>query len=340
MRITIDGKRASMGISRTIDPNKWNQRKGRAIGNHKESAEINSHIDKLTYNVRKIHQELMDRNELVTSKKILNILNGKGEKARLLLDVFREHNQEADKLIGISMSKSTVKRYWTSYEHTKQFINEIYKEDDFPLQDINYDFIKKFEVFLKTVRNCNHNSTLKYINNFKKIIRLALTNEWMTRDPFYNYKVKFLEVKRDFLTEEKIDLLWEKELHFDRLKLVRDMFIFSCYTGLAYSDVEKLTKNDVSIGIDGSKWVCINRIKTNTKSSIPLLPIAAEIIERYAGHPSVKNTGKLIPVLSNQKSNLFLKEIAISCGINKILTTHLARHTFATTVTLTNGGSS
>lgn len=337
MRITMDGKRATMAISRKIDPSKWNQQKGRAIGNLPECAEINSHIDKLTYNVRKIHQELMDRKEFVTANKIMNILNGTGENARFALVVFKEHNEEADNLIGTSMSKSTAKRYWTCYGHVSQFIKEVYKEDDYRLQDIDFSFIKKFELYLKTVRNCNHNSTLKYINNFKKIIRLALANKWMTKDPFYNYKVKFEEVERDFLTEEEIDLLWEKELHFERLILVRDMFIFSCYTGLAYSDVEKLSKEDVSIGIDGSKWIRIYRTKTNTRSSIPLLPIAAEIIERYSDHPSVKDSSKLIPVLSNQKSNLFLKEIAISCGITKTLTTHLARHTFATTVTLTNG---
>ena len=159
----------------------------------------------------------------------------------------------------------------------------------------------------------------------------------MDRDPFYNYKVQFESVEREFLNEEEIKALIEKDLHFDRLKLVRDMFVFSCYTGLAYSDVKKLSSGDITTGIDGGKWIRIKRTKTKSLSSIPLLPMAEEIIGRYHDHPEVKKGECVLPVLSNQKSNAFLKEIALMCGIKKLLTTHLARHTFATTVTLTNG---
>ena len=178
---------------------------------------------------------------------------------------------------------------------------------------------------------------MKYVNNFKKIIRIALANQWMDRDPFYNYKVQFDTVEREFLNEEEVQKLIDKDLHLDRLKLVRDMFVFSCYTGLAYSDVKKLSSADITKGIDGGKWIRIKRTKTKSLSSIPLLPVAEEIIDRYKDHPEVKNGEYILPVLSNQKSNAFLKEIAIMCGITKPLTTHLARHTFATTITLTNG---
>ena len=240
-------------------------------------------------------------------------------------------------MAGKDISVSTAKRYWTCYDHVKQFIEEEYRLEDYNLRDIDYRFVTKFEFFLKTVRMCNHNSALKYINNFKKIIRIALANQWIDKDPFYNFKVKFEAVERDFLTAGEVETLYTKELHFDRLKVVRDMFVFSCYTGLAYSDVEKLTKADITIGIDGDKWISIKRTKTNTRSSIPLLPISEEILDRYAHHPEVTRSKKLIPVFSNQKSNAFLKEIAVMCGITKPLTTHLARHTFATTITLTNG---
>ncbi|MDX1470749.1 MAG: site-specific integrase, partial [Flavobacteriaceae bacterium] len=206
-----------------------------------------------------------------------------------------------------------------------------------PMNEINHQFITKFEYFLKTKRKCNHNSALKYVNNFKKIVRIALANQWMDRDPFYNYKVQFETVEREFLTQEEIDKLIEKDLHLDRLKLVRDMFVFSCYTGLAYSDVKKLSDADITTGIDGGKWIRIKRTKTKSLSSIPLLPVAEEILESYKDHPEVKNGKYVLPVLSNQKSNAFLKEIAGLCGIEKPLNTHLARHTFATTVTLTNG---
>lgn len=326
-----------MSISRSIPLNKWSSSKGRAKGNSKESKEINDHIDKLTYNLNKIHQNFMDSAQLITPNKMIRALNGIDDSDRKALEVFKEHNENLDQLIGKDISKASAQRYWTCHNHIKQFIKEYYKEDDYRLKDIDYSFITKFEHFLKTKRNCNHNSALKYVNNFKKIIRIALANKWMDHDPLINYRVKFEPVEREFLSQEEVDTLWSKELHFDRLILVRDMFVFSCYTGLAYSDVEKLSKSDITLGIDGGRWIRINRTKTGTKSSIPLLPVAEQILERYADHPEVENSERMIPVFSNQKSNAFLKEIAIMCGITKPLTTHLARHTFATTITLTNG---
>ncbi len=248
---------------------------------------------------------------------MMNILKGNGKKVRFILETFKAHNKKTDLLASKDISISTAKRYWTCYDHVKQFIEVEYRLEDYKLKDINYHFITKFELFLKTVRHCNHNSSLKYINNFKKIIRIALANQWMDRDPFYNYKVKFTPVERAYLTAEEVDTLYSKELHFDRLKVVRDMFVFSCYTGLAYSDVEKLSKSDITIGIDGKPWINIKRIKTNTRSSIPLLPIAKEILNRYAYHPQVIKSERLIPVFSNQKSNAYLKEIAMLCGIKK-----------------------
>lgn len=337
LRITINGSRAQMSISRSIPLNKWSSSKGRAKGTSKESKEINDHIDKLTYNLNKIHQNFMDSAQLITPNKMIRALKGIDDSDRKALEVFKEHNENLDQLIGKDISAASAQRYWTCHNHIKQFIKEYYREDDYRLKDIDYSFITKFEHFLKTKRNCNHNSALKYVNNFKKIIRIALANKWMDHDPLINYKVKFETVEREFLSQEEVDALWSKELHFDRLKLVRDMFVFSCYTGLAYSDVEKLSKSDITLGIDGSRWIRINRTKTGTKSSIPLLPVAEQILKRYENHPEVENSERVIPVFSNQKSNAFLKEIAIMCGITKPLTTHLARHTFATTITLTNG---
>ena len=337
LRVTINGSRSDMSISRTIPVNKWDSLKGRAKGTSRESIEINNHIDKLTYNLNKIHQKFMDEGKLITPSKMIRAINAIDESDKMVLKTFKEHNENLDQLIGKDISASSAQRYWTCHNHVQQFINEEYKEDDYRLKDIDHNFIIKFEHFLKTKRHCNHNSALKYVNNFKKIVRIALAHKWINHDPFINYRVKFEAVEREFLTQDEIDALWEKELHFERLILVRDMFIFSCYTGLAYSDVEKLSKSDISIGIDGSKWIRIHRTKTGTRSSIPLLPVAEEILNRYESHPQVKESERVIPVLSNQKSNAFLKEIAIMCGISKPLTTHLARHTFATTVTLTNG---
>ncbi|RXG13314.1 site-specific recombinase XerD [Leeuwenhoekiella aestuarii] len=337
LRLTVDGKRKEHSISRRVDPRKWNSRQEKALGNSREAVEINTHISNLRHKLNQIHQNYIENDKYISANSLIKELRGENDIVKMTLEIFKEHNENLDQLIGKDISAASAQRYWTCHNHIKQFIKEYYKEDDYRLKDIDYTFITKFEHFLKTKRNCNHNSALKYVNNFKKIIRIALANKWMDHDPLINYKVKFEPVEREFLSQEEVDALWSKDLHFDRLKLVRDMFVFSCYTGLAYSDVEKLSKSDITLGIDGDRWIRINRTKTGAKSSIPLLPVAEQILERYENHPEVENSERVIPVFSNQKSNAFLKEIAIMCGITKPLTTHLARHTFATTITLTNG---
>ena len=338
LRLTVDRKRKEFSISRRIQPESWNVKLQKVMGNNPNEKEINNHINNLRHKLNKIHQVLSDNDQPITANDMIAHLKGeKKRKPKMTLEVFKEHNEQMDRLSGKSISKSTAKRYWTCYNHVEQFLQEEYKVEDYPMNEINHQFITKFEYFLKTKRECNHNSALKYVNNFKKIIRIALANQWMDRDPFYNYKVQFETVEREFLNQEEINKLIEKDLHLDRLKLVRDMFVFSCYTGLAYSDVKKLSDADINTGIDGGKWIRIKRTKTKSLSSIPLLPVAEEILDRYKDHPEVKDGKYVLPVLSNQKSNAFLKEIAGLCGIKKPLTTHLARHTFATTVTLTNG---
>lgn len=327
-----------MTINRKVDPRKWHSKSEKMLGKSPEAIELNNYINVIRNRIKNIHQDLIEKKKSVSSKSILDEFKGVNKKKpKMTLQVFKEHNEQMDRLSGKSISKSTAKRYWTCYNHVEQFLKEEYKAENYPMNDINHQFITKFEYFLKTKRECNHNSALKYVNNFKKIIRIALANQWMDRDPFYNYKVQFETVEREYLNEEEVQKLIDKDLHLDRLKLVRDMFVFSCYTGLAYSDVKKLSSADITKGIDGGKWIRIKRTKTKSLSSIPLLPVAEEILDRYKDHPEVKDGKYVLPVLSNQKSNAFLKEIAALCGIKKTLTTHLARHTFATTITLTNG---
>ncbi|MCC8360609.1 site-specific integrase [Salinimicrobium sediminilitoris] len=338
LRLTVNRKRKEYSITRRIQPEFWNIKMEKVMGNNPTEKEINTHINNIRHKLNKIHQILSDNDEIITASRMIQELKGETKhKSRMTLEVFKEHNEQMDRLSNKSISNSTAKRYWTCYNHVEQFIHEEYKTDDYRMKNIDHQFISKFEYFLKTKRECNHNSALKYVNNFKKIIRIALANQWMDRDPFYNYKVQFETVEREYLNEEEVQKLVDKDLHLDRLKLVRDMFVFSCYTGLAYSDVKKLSSADITKGIDGGKWIRIKRTKTKSLSSIPLLPIAEEIIERYQDHPEVRKGNCILPVLSNQKSNAFLKEIAMMCGIVKPLTTHLARHTFATTITLTNG---
>jgi integrase len=194
-----------------------------------------------------------------------------------------------------------------------------------------------FEFFLRSERKCANNSAVKYIRNFGKIIRICIANRWLTYDPFLNYKNKIKTVDRFFLTNRELQEISDRNLATDRLTQVRDIFLFCCFTGLAYADVKNLRKWDIVTGIDGEKWITIKRQKTDTSSRIPLLPAATTLIQRYAEHPQCESSGRVLPVLSNQKMNAYLKEIADICAINKPITFHIARHTFATTVTLLNG---
>jgi len=337
MRITVNGRRSELSINRKVNVSKWNQKAEKLTGTKEEVKDFNNYLDALRNKIYAIHQQLLRRDTKITSEAIKNSYLGIDENQMMLLEVFENHNEQMKMLIGKEYALSTVKKYKTAYKHLKNFIAYKFKLKDISIEKVNHNFITNFEFYLKSVKNCNHNSTLKYIKNFKKIIIIALSNGWIDKDPFVNYKVRTKTVEREFLTKEEIQLMLYKKFHAARLEQVRDIFIFCCYTGFAYVDVKKLTKNNLVKGIDGEMWIKTNRVKTNTPSNIPLLPTALMILDNYKDHIEVKNSDILLPVLSNQKSNAYLKEIADLCGINKNLTTHLARHTFATTITLSNG---
>ena len=337
LRITVDGKRSEISVKRWIEPDKWSTAANKVMGRTEEVKTLNTYLDLVKSKIFKYKSELLEQDQEVTSIALKNKFLGIEEKSKTLIEVFNHHNEQVESLVGREFSAGTLERYRTVVKHLQRFLLFQYKVNDILLKNIDHKFITEFDYFLRTERKCANNSTVKYIKNFKKIIRIGLANNWIDKDPFLNYKVKLEEVKRQFLSEEEIQTMLDKNLHTPRLEQVRDIFVFCCFTGLAYSDVKKLTSNNVILGIDGGKWIKVSRTKTDTNSSIPLLPTALEIIKKYKDHPEAVNKGRLLPVLSNQKSNAYLKEIADLCEIDKNLTTHLARHTFATTVTLTNG---
>lgn len=338
LRITINGRRAEQSISRKILIDKWNASTGRMIGKSAESIQVNRYLDSISAKIYSIHQSLLDKNEDISSRKILDIYQGNDKSQKLLLQVFDTHNKQVEMLVGKEFAAGTLERYKTARKHLHGFIVNDYKKEDIRLKDIDHKFIKAFEYYLKTVRNCSHNTAVKYITNFKKIVRLAYANDWIDKDPFLNWKARLKTVDREFLTADEIQKVVDKEFSTKRLDQVRDIFIFSCFTGLAYIDVKKLKEEDIVVGIDGNNWIKTRRTKTKTRSNIPILPIPQSIIDKYKESDSPRQPeDSLLPVLSNQKMNAYLKEIATLCEIHKNLTFHLARHTFATTVTLTNG---
>jgi site-specific recombinase XerD len=256
---------------------------------------------------------------------------------RLALQIFKHHNDQIATLVGHEYSQGTLKRYRTSYKNVESFLKERYSLIDIDIRDLDFEFITEYEFWLKGIRKCSHNTTIKYISNFRKIIHRCLQHGWLQKDPFLGFSMVKKEVERTPLNDFELSALLEKKFHIGRLSFVKDIFLFSCFSGLAYSDVKKLKRSEINIGVDGEKWIFTIRKKTKTSSRIPLLPIALEIINRYEDHPQCKNEDRVLPIYTNQKMNAYLKEIADVCGINKKLTYHIARHTFATTVTLSNG---
>ena len=337
VRLTVNGKRLEFSTKKFVEPSKWSSEMTKMKGQSEEARSLNEYLDLMKSKVFDIQMGLIHRNEEITIEIFKNILNGTKERQRLLVPIFEEHNKKIKELIGIEYAPGTYERYKTSLKHTKDFLNWKYSISDIDITKIDYAFITDYEFYLRSVRKCANNTAVKYIKNFNKIIKLCLANDWLDKNPFANYKSKVKEVERVYLSEDEIQNIINKDFKIERLTLVRDIFLFSCFTGLAYIDVKNLTKSHISIGIDGDKWIFTHRQKTETASKIPILSVTQMIIDKYADHPQSVNEEKLLPILSNQKMNAYLKEIATVCEIEKELTFHIARHTFATTVTLTNG---
>jgi site-specific recombinase XerD len=337
LRITIDGKPVEISTKRYADPEKWNPQSQKINGSSEEIKSLNAYLKTVEQQVYDAHHQMLKDKAVITSASLKQKLLGSEERQRMLVPIFVDHNKKIEALLGDEFASGTLERYRTSLKHTIEFLQWKYNVSDIDIKKIDHAFITEYEFYLRSVRKCNNNSAVKYIKNFGKIIRLCIANGWLDRNPFVNYKAKVKEVERVFLVEEELQTLASKVFATERLNQVRDIFLFSCFTGLAYIDVKKLTKANIGLGIDGGKWIFTNRQKTDTRSNIPLLPMAQEILDKYKDHPQCKHEGKLLPVLSNQKMNSYLKEIADLCSINKELTFHIARHTFATTVTLTNG---
>jgi site-specific recombinase XerD len=337
MRITIDAARLELSAQRECEPDRWNPRSGRARGTKEDVRELNAYLDSLQAKVYEAHRSLLDKNEPVTVESLRTKLRGAKTKARMILEVFQHHNDQVEQLLGKEFSAGTLERYKTSLDHTRSFLKWKYQVSDMDITELNYEFISEYSFWLKSIRNCSHNTTMKYLANFKKIVLICIKNGWLPSDPFTGFKLAKREVERPFLTQTELQEIASKRFPTDRLNYVRDIFLFSCFTGLAYADVRKLKRSEVASGVDGEQWIFTKRKKTDTSTRIPLLPTSLEILNQYADHPQCVNEDRILPVLSNQKMNAYLKEIADLCGINKNLTFHIARHTFATTVTLSNG---
>lgn len=336
MRVYLGDQKFETNTKIYVKPEEWKHEKVK--GTNEEAKRVNKCIEGFKMKAFDLQRELMNEGKDVTLANIKAKWFGISlEHPRMLMEIFTQHNRQMKELVNKEFSPLTYERYETSFRHTKSFLRWKLTYDDIDIKQLNYEFIADYEFWLKTERRCDHNTTVKYLSNFKKIVRIAIKNGWLARDPFVGFNMIKREVDRPFLVEDELNRIVNKVFSVSRMSQVRDTFAFCCYTGLAYADVKKLRRGEITIGIDGQKWISIARQKTETRARIPLLPPALEILERYSEDPQCLNNGRLLPVLSNQKMNGYLKEIADACEINKKMTCHTARHTFATTVTLTNG---
>jgi len=337
MRITVNGVPKELSTGKIGDPKDWNTKTCRLDSRKEHARTINRYLKTVEDKIDQAHIDLIKADQEITTESLKNKYLGIEEDRHNLLAVFQDHNDKINALIGNGFEKGTLTKYNSTLKHTKSFILEKYKANDIAVDRVDSFFISEFEFYLRSRCKCANNSAVKHIKNFGKIIRICLANRWMKYDPFLNHKNKIDKVVRVILTPTELQGIYNKEFAIERLRIVRDTFIFCCYTGLSFIDVQELTKSEIRKGIDGASWIMKKRHKTSVPSHIPLLPVAEDIINRYADHPFCENTERVLPVSSNQKMNAYLKEIADLCGITKHLTFHIARHTFATTVTLGNG---
>lgn len=338
LRITIDGIPKETSTFKKWEMSRWNQSIGRAIGSKEDARTINLFLDSVLLKITSLQTKLSVDNVILTSQHLISHLKNKSQSQPTVLQEFQTHNEEMLALVDVGdYAKGTYDRYVTAKSHIEEYIKFKYKKDDFEFKDLKYSFVKGYEFFLKTERKCSNNTTLKYISNFKKIVLRAIAQEIIEKDPFKLFTGKKTKTNKRPLTVKELQKIENQKFKTERLSVVRDIFIFQCYTGLSYVDAKQLKYNKIKEESDGSLWIMSNRQKSKSQTDIPLLDKAITIMRRYKNHPLCQNSNLVLPVRSNQKMNEYLKEIAALCDIDSELNTHKARRTFASTVTLKNG---
>ncbi|RAJ04079.1 site-specific recombinase XerD [Chitinophaga skermanii] len=332
-RISYEGKRLNHNTGLFIDEKSWDGKKYLVKGNKPESLEINKSLAALKTRILQIHNNLNEQEISISIEVIKQRLAGKDIEKKTLLEAFTYHDNLLLKDVGTKNSRATLTKYRTLQNKVTKYIQQYYKRKDIFLKELNHEFVVNFEIYLKVTEQIIHNPAIKYIQHLKKIVNLSIAHSWITVNPFRNFKCSIKAVERGYLTNEDLSKIEAKHISNARLCRVRDIFLFSCYTGLAYADVSQLKPANIVTGVDGEKWINTFRQKTNVRTSVPLLPKALSILTPYLENAAAE----IFPIISNQKINAYLKEIGDICDISKKLTFHLARHTFATTITLSNG---
>ena len=338
LKININGDKVRFSVKRHVLPELWNSKRSRMRGRTKEAEVFNRYLDAILLRGNKLYNELLMNHSEVTASMLKDAILGTNDsKPKTIIDVWEAHCDRLTSLIGKETSYTNAQKHRTCMNHFKVFLKKKYRVSDVSIKRVDHNMIKSFEHFLKTERGCGYNTAIKFLQNLKKIIMDCIRNGWLQKNPFGNISLTTKEVARPYLSEEELNRLMNLEIKMDRLDRVRDIFLFACFTGLSYIDVKQLTRSEVEITKEGV-WIKTKRKKTGGTINVPILEVPWKIIQKHSPyfedlHPS----DPVLPVLSNQKMNAYLKEIADLAGITKELSYHIARHTFATTVTMLNG---
>ncbi|MDA9775555.1 site-specific integrase, partial [Algibacter sp.] len=338
-RITVNGKRSEISLKRNVQVNDWDNNRSRCRGNTAKIRFLNAYLDEVYNQLLDCHKQLFAEGKMVSANAIKRRYLGEDDNHKTLKELITYHNTN---MINV-LKFGTMKNYYTTEKYLHKFLCETLKVDDIYLKQLNYRFICDFEQYLRKYKNTkkelslSNNGVMKHLERFKKMINLAFRLEWIPKNPFIQFQLKFDKFDRQYLSERELELIENTHYNNERLERVKDCFLFSCYTGLSYIDVKELTLNQITRGIDNNYWIFTKREKTNETVKIPILPKALDIINKYKTACEKTKSEKLLPLCSNQKANVYLKEIAKDCGIQKNVSFHVARHTFATTVMLSNG---
>ena len=342
MRITVNGARVENNIRKSIDPALWNQPKECAKGKSRKACDLNTYIEEARIKLHQLFNEMEEQGQLITARTVQERFFGQDkepEAVRTIIGTMQEHNDQCRALVGKDYALITVRRYESCKRYLAELIKQRYDKEDLPLTEANGELVRAFEFYLKTEKECQQNTVIRYMKCLKKITNLALANEWIAKDPFVGIKFHEKEVIREFLTMDELLTIYHKEFPLERITVVRDLFIFAAFTGLAFIDVHQLAPEHIVEDAYGNLWIRKPRQKTKNMCNIPLLDIPLAILRKYANYPACLKKKVLLPVPCNQKMNSYLKEIADLCMIKKNLTTHTARHSYATSVCLANGVS-
>ncbi|MBK5722091.1 site-specific integrase [Dysgonomonas sp. Marseille-P4677] len=323
-RITICKKAVEFNTTLRINPELWNPI-GKLEGRTKEALTINNKLDKIKEKLNLLYFELLEKDGYVTAQRLKDAYLGVDIQKYTLLSLYDIRIAQKEKLVSKSICHSTYSKYLATRKRISEFIYQKYKQSDIAIKDVDFMFILDYEIFLKSVRNCGHNSCVKHLRYLKQIIEIALKNKYITCNPFDDYKLKYQAVNKEYLLDYEIQKLLNGKFSKKELEEVRDIFIFQCFTGVSYIDVSNLTEDNIILDNLGQKWLQLNRQKSNIQANIPLLSIPLSILKKYKG----VSENKLLPLYSNQGMNKNLKEIASLCNIHKHLTTHVARHSIS-----------